>query len=76
MNKKTESPTETYSLVYGMKMLPAAEVDAVEDAPLTLTDGTKTHITMHLIEGTREQVKKMALESIDAFFELHGDGGM
>ncbi len=76
MNQKSKDTAVIYSLVYGMKMLPASEVDAVEDAPLTLTDGTKTHITMHLIEGSREQVKKMALESIDAFFELHGDGGM
>lgn len=63
-------PQPTYSFIYGMEMLPAHEVDAVEDARLLLTDGSRSHITMHLIEGTREQIKAMLLQSVDAFFEL------
>lgn len=62
---------QTFSFIYGMQMLPAHEVDAVEDAGLLLTDGTRSHITMHLIEGSKEQIKQMLLQSVDAFFELH-----
>ena len=62
---------KTFSLVYGIQMLPAHEVDAVHDARLVRTDGTEGPITMHLIEGTKEQIKRMLLESVDAFFELH-----
>ncbi len=65
-----DSP-QTFSLVYGMKMLPASEVDSVQDAPMRLTDGSDTHVTMHLIEGSKEQIKQMLLQSVDAFFELH-----
>lgn len=59
-----------YSFIYGMEMRPAHEVDAVSDAKLTLTDGSEGHITMHLIEGSREQIKAMLMQSVDAFFEL------
>ena len=45
--------------------------DSVEDARLVLTDGTQTHITMHLIEGSKDQIKRMLMQSIDAFFELN-----
>lgn len=61
------------SFVYGMDLRPAHEVDAVSDAQLTLTDGSREHITMHLIEGTKEQIKAMLLQSVDAFFELHDE---
>ena len=64
---------QTFSFIYGMKMLPASDVDAVEDAPLRLTDGTSSHITMHLIEGSKEQIKALMLQSIDAYFELYGE---
>ena len=67
-------PVRTFSLVYGMDLRPAHEVDAVSDAQLTLTDGSTEPITMHLIEGTREQIKAMLLQSVDAFFELHDEG--
>lgn len=71
MPSPTAEPVRTFSLVYGIDMRPAHEVDAVTDAQLTLTDGSTSHITMHLIEGTREQIKAMLLQSVDAFFELH-----
>lgn len=64
-----------YSFIYGMEMLPAHEVDSVSDPELVLTDGSKQHITMHLIEGTREQIKAMLAQSVDAFFELHEELG-
>jgi len=66
-------PVRTFSFIYGMELRPAHEVDGVGDAALTLTDGTQSHITMHLIEGTREQIKNMLLQSVDAFFELHDE---
>jgi hypothetical protein len=67
------SAPQTYSFIYGLDLRPAHEVDAVTDAQLTLTDGSQSHITMHLIEGTREQIKAMLLQSIDAFFDLQED---
>lgn len=67
----SNTPTPPLSFIYGMELRPAHDVDSVTDASLTLTDGTTSHITMHLIEGSKEQIKAMLLQSIDAFFELH-----
>lgn len=57
-------------LVYGVRLFDSREVAAVEEATVRLNDGSSTHVTMHLIEGTREQIRNRLMESIDAFFEL------
>jgi hypothetical protein len=58
------------ALVYGMRIFGADKVAAVEDASVNLTDGTSGRITMHMIEGTRAQIRRQLLQSIEAFFEL------
>jgi hypothetical protein len=58
------------SLVYGMRIFEAGTVAGVEDARVNQADGTSGRVTMHLIEGTRVQIKRQLLQSIDAFFEL------
>ncbi len=57
-------------LVYGMRMFEPGEVLAVEDATARLSQGKPGRITMHLLEGTRAQIRKQLTESVDAFFEL------
>jgi len=59
------------ALVYGMRLLPADEIEAVEDAEIALKNGNKAHVTMHLIEGGEEQIRKQLLQSLDAFFEFY-----
>jgi hypothetical protein len=59
------------ALVYGMRLLPADEIEAVEDAEIALKNGKKAHVTMHLIEGGEEQIRKQLLQSLDAFFEFY-----
>ena len=59
------------ALVYGMRLLPADELDQVEDAEITLKNGNKAHVTMHLIEGGEEEIRKQLLQSLDAFFEFY-----
>jgi hypothetical protein len=59
------------ALVYGMRLLPADEVEAVEDAEISLRNGNKAHVTMHLIEGGEEQIRKQLMQSLDAFFEFY-----
>lgn len=58
------------SLVYGMRVFDEGAVTAVEDARVTLGDGSSARVTMHLIEGTRAQIRRQLMQSIDAFFEL------
>lgn len=60
------------ALVYGLRLLPADELEELNGAPITLKDGRKAEVTMHLLEGeSEEQIKARLLESIDAFFEFY-----
>jgi hypothetical protein len=62
------------ALVYGMRIFGADDVVAVEDARVILSGGASERITMHLIEGTRAQIRRQLLQSIEAFFELLDEG--
>ncbi len=61
------------ALVYGMRIFTADNVAEVESARVSLADGTSGRITMHLIEGTRAQIRRQLMQSIEAFFELLDD---
>ena len=58
------------ALVYGMRIFDDGAVNAIDDAQVTLADGSSGRVTMHLIEGTRAQIRRQLMQSIDAFFEL------
>jgi hypothetical protein len=58
-------------LVYGMKLLPAEEVAAVQAAPVTLKNGNASPVTMHVLSGSREQIEAQLRHSIDAFFDFY-----
>jgi hypothetical protein len=60
------------ALVYGMRLFPAEELDAVEEASVKLKDGKKATVTMHLIEGNqKEEIERVLRQSIEAFFEMY-----
>jgi hypothetical protein len=59
------------TLVYGMRLLPADEIASVGDAPITLKNGNEAHVTMHVLEGSREQIEAQLKMSLDAFFEFY-----
>ena len=59
------------ALIYGMRLLPADEVEAVSEAEITLKNGRKAHVTMHLIEGGEQQIRNQLMQSLDAFFEFY-----
>jgi hypothetical protein len=60
------------ALVYGLRLLPAEELDQVRNAEVVLKNGKTSGITMHLIEGqSEEDVRKRLLQSLDAFFEFY-----
>ena len=58
------------TLVYGMRLLPADEVAGVGDAPVALKNGNEARVTMHILEGSREQIEAQLRQSIDAFFDF------
>jgi len=59
------------ALVYGMRLIPEEELGQVQDATITLKNGKTARVTMHLIEGSKEEIETTMRESVDAFFELY-----
>jgi hypothetical protein len=59
------------TLVYGMRLLPADEIARVGDAPIDLKNGNQAHVTMHVLEGSREQIEAQLKMSLDAFFDFY-----
>jgi hypothetical protein len=59
------------ALVYGMRLFPADELGEVGEATLRLKDGREAHVTMHLIEGSKEEIESTLRQSIEAFFEMY-----
>ena len=59
------------ALIYGMRLLPADELEKVEDAEVTLKSGKKAQVTMHLLEGGEDEIRKQLMRSLDAFFEFY-----
>ena len=39
------------ALIYGMRLLPADEIETVGEAEIKLKNGKTAHVTMHLIDG-------------------------
>lgn len=59
------------TLIYGMRLLPEGEVTGVQDATLKLANGHEARVTMHVLEGSREQIEAQLKMSIDAFFDFY-----
>ncbi len=59
-----------YTLVYGVRLVPEGSVTAVQDASLSLLDGTTAGLTLHTIDGTIPQLRRALDRSLDAFFDL------
>jgi hypothetical protein len=60
------------ALVYGLRLLPAEELESVSEAPVQLKDGKHASVAMHLIEGaTEKEIRSQLEQSLDAFFEFY-----
>jgi hypothetical protein len=59
------------ALIYGMRLLPEEELGELKDATVVLKNGRTARVTMHLIEGSKEEIENTFRTSIAAFFELY-----
>jgi hypothetical protein len=59
------------TLIYGLRLLPSEEVSQVEDAVLKLKNGREARVTMHVLEGSKEEIEKQLKSSLDAFFDFY-----
>lgn len=59
------------TLVYGLRLLPSNEVFEVGDATVKLKSGRDAHVTMHVLEGSKEEIEKQLKMSLEAFFDFY-----
>lgn len=59
------------ALVYGMRLLPLDEIAELGEAPVALKNGRQAHVTMHLLEGSKEEIEKQLRSSVEAFFDFY-----
>ena len=67
-------PSPRYTLSYGMRLdKGTAQEFAHPHVSVTLPDGSEGDMTLHVINGTPDEIKARLLESVDAFFEIYAD---
>jgi len=59
------------ALVYGIRLLPLEDLAEVKDATIVLKNGRTARVTMHLIEGSKEEIESTFRQSIEAFFDMY-----
>jgi hypothetical protein len=59
------------TLVYGLRLLPADEVAKVQAATIKLKNGREAHVTMHVLEGSKDEIEKQLKTSLSAFFDIY-----
>jgi hypothetical protein len=59
------------ALIYGMRLLPEEDLEKLGDATVTLKNGKTARVTMHLIEGSKEEIEQTFHQSVEAFFEMY-----
>jgi len=59
------------ALVYGLRLFPSEELGEVKEAVVTLKNGRTARVSMHLIEGSKEEIESTLQQSVEAFFEMY-----
>jgi len=54
-----------------MRLFPSEDVTEVGQAPVKLVNGREGRVTMHVLEGSKEEIEKQLRTSLEAFFELY-----
>ena len=49
------------------------EVVEVGEAPVKLKNGREAHVTMHVLEGSKDEIEKQLKTSLEAFFDFYPD---
>jgi hypothetical protein len=59
------------TLVYGLRLLPSDEVAEVGAATIKLKSGREAHVTMHTLEGSKDEIERQLRTSLAAFFDIY-----
>jgi hypothetical protein len=58
-------------LVYGMRLLPSEDIEEINDAVIKLKHGRTARVSMHILEGSKEDIEKQLRTSVEAFFDMY-----
>lgn len=59
------------ALIYGLRLFPSEDLREVKEATVILKNGRIARVTMHLIEGSKEEIEATFRQSVEAFFEMY-----
>ena len=59
-----------YTLVYGVRLIPEGSLKGLDEAKMTLADGSTAGLTLHTFDGTIPQLRRSLDRSLEAFFDL------
>ena len=59
------------ALVYGMRLVPADEIESLRDGQIKLKNGNTAGVTLHLLEGGEKEIRGQLEQSLDAFFDFY-----
>jgi hypothetical protein len=71
MEQMSGGPMAKLALIYGLRLIPEEDLGEVQDATIVLKNGKTARVTMHLIEGSKEEIETTVRQSIDAFFDMY-----
>jgi hypothetical protein len=52
-------------------MLPSDEIAEIGDAPIKLKNGNDARVTMHVLDGSKNEIEKQLRQSLEAFFDFY-----
>lgn len=64
-----------YALSYGLRLDQGTASERIHPiVPVLLPNGSMGNMTLHVVNGTADEIKAQLLRSIDAFFDIYADG--
>ena len=54
-----------------MRLLPSEEIAEVGEGTVKLKNGREAHVTLHIVEGSKDDIEKQLRTSVEAFFDLY-----
>lgn len=63
-----------YTLSYGLRLDKGTASELTHPrVPILLPDGSIGSMTLHVMNGTADEIKSQLLDSVDAFFDIYAD---
>lgn len=62
--------SQSHCLVYGLRLVPQNTLKSTKQGVAILKNGEEKHVTMHVLEGTKAEIRRQLTQSLDAFFDI------